>query len=38
MKDAVTNTVHTSEMETSRIFSEKPGEFHAQEAAECLKE
>jgi hypothetical protein len=38
MKDAVTNTVHTSEIETSQIFPEKPSEFHAQEAAECLKE
>ncbi len=42
MENVITNSVHTSKIETSRVrvctVLEEPGEVHAQEAAECHQE
>jgi hypothetical protein len=40
MEDAITNTVHTSEMDTSCVLyvPEELGELHVQEAAGCHQE
>ncbi len=36
-EDASTNLAHTSDIETSCVCTEVPGEFHAHEAAGCLR-